>query len=41
MDSDLLNSCIYVNRNSFGNIKDEMKLICEWLRINKLSLNDF
>ena len=28
-----------VNRNSFGNIKDEMKLICEWLRINKLSLN--
>ena len=28
-----------VNRNSFGNIKDEMKLICEWLRINKLRLN--
>ena len=23
-----------VNRNSHGNIKDEMKLICEWLRIN-------
>ena len=28
-----------VNRNSFGNIKNEIKLICEWLRINKLSLN--
>ena len=29
----------YVNRDSYGNIKDEMKLICDWLRINKLSLN--
>ena len=27
------------NRNSYGDIKFEMKLMCEWLRIIKLSLN--
>ena len=25
---------LYVNRISFGNIKNEIKLICKWLRIN-------